>query len=205
LLDETAPDLDVEHADTAIFYSISSCQPGLAGVNLGNALIKQVVERLAIDLPEVRTYATLSPIPSLRDWLDTRLADDALTDGERAALPAGTTVADVAASLAEESWPSDPTFADNVRPLALALAARYLLTTRDDRVLDPVANFHLANGAAIEQLNWLADPGPNGLARSAGVMATYRYEPDRMSARAEAYIATGTVAATDAVQHLLRN
>ncbi|HEX5615043.1 MAG TPA: malonyl-CoA decarboxylase family protein [Acidimicrobiia bacterium] len=203
LLDEEAPDLDVAHADTAIFYSISSCQPGLAGVNLGNALIKQVVERLATELPGVRTYATLSPVPAFADWCTTRLGDDDLTPGERALLPPGATAAEVGATLRDPDWPNDRTRALALRPLVLALAARLLTTTRDARVQDPVANFHLANGASVDRLNWMADPSPTGLARSAGVMATYRYEPEHLSARAEAYIADGAVAAGDAVRALL--
>ncbi len=76
LLDARAPELDLERADTAVFYSISNCQPGLAGVNLGTALIKQVVEALRLDLPQLRTFVTLSPIPGFRMWVEHELSDD---------------------------------------------------------------------------------------------------------------------------------
>src|SRR3954454_19294905 len=79
LLDARAPDLDLERADTAVFYSISNCQPGLAGVNLGTALIKQVVEALRLDLPQLRQFVTLSPIPGLRNWVERQLAADGAT------------------------------------------------------------------------------------------------------------------------------
>jgi len=144
LLDTRAPELDADRAETAVFYSISNCQPGLAGVNLGTALIKQVVEALRLDLPGVHRFVTLSPIPGFRAWLEHELGDTGgtLTERERELLPAEPRR--VLARLGDVEWEHD----EAIRPALLALCARYLTTTREGRVLDPVANFHLANGAA---------------------------------------------------------
>jgi malonyl-CoA decarboxylase len=196
LLDEAAPELDPAHADTAVFYSISSCQPGLAGVNLGNALIKQVVEELRRDLPHVRRYVTLSPVPGFRLWLAGALRAP-LSPRERELLPAEPER--VLARLDDDDWSAD----ESVRPALLALCARYLTTVVDGRVLDPVANFHLANGASIDRVNWGADPSPAGRARSAGIMVNYLYEPDRIRERAAAYAARGEVAVAPAVRELV--
>ena len=86
----------------------------------------------------------------------------------------------------------------------MALCARYLTTTRDGRALDPVANFHLANGAKIARINWLADPSPTGRERSAGLMANYLYEPDHIAERADAFVARSEVAMSSAVRDLLK-
>ena len=197
LLDAHAPDLDPEHADTAVFYSISNCQPGLAGVNLGTALIKQVIEELRHDLPQLHRFSTLSPIPGYRSWLQTALHEGDLRAHERELLPAAPER--VLARLADADWNAD----EAIRPALVALCARYLTTTRHGRTLDTVANFHLANGAVIERINWLADPSPLGRERSATLMANYMYEPDRIAARAEAYAGRGEVATSGAVRELL--
>ncbi len=199
LLDARAPELDADHAETAVFYSISNCQPGLAGINLGTALIKQVVEALRLDLPGLRRFVTLSPIPGFRSWLEHELIDAgaALTERERELLPAGPHR--VLARLGDIEWESD----EAIRPALLALCARYLTTAHEGRALDPVANFHLANGAAVERVNWMADPSPVGRSRSFGLMANYLYEDDRIAERAEAYAARGEVSASSAVRDLV--
>jgi malonyl-CoA decarboxylase len=197
LLDAQAPELDPDHADTAVFYSISNCQPGLAGVNLGTALIKQVVEELRHDLPHLHRFVTLSPIPGYRAWLDTTLHEGDLRAHERDLLPAAPDR--VVARLADPDWNAD----EAIRPALVALGARYLTTIHLGRVLDPVANFHLANGAVVERINWLADPSPIGREQSATLMVNYLYEPDHIAARAEAYAARGEVAMSGAVRELL--
>ncbi len=197
LLDEDAPDLEAERADTAVFYSISSCQPGLAGVNLGNALIKEVVEQLTLDLPNVQRFVTLSPIPGFRRWLDEELRTDAISDRERELMPAEPDR--VRARLADDDWSTD----EAIKPALLALCARYLVTAQDGRVIDPVANFHYANGASLEAVDWLADPSPFGRARSAGIMANYLYEPDAIATRAERYARETEVTRSTAIADLL--
>ena len=199
LLDARAPDLDLERADTAVFYSISNCQPGLAGVNLGTALIKQVVEALRLDLPQLRRFVTLSPIPGFRSWLEGELRSEGATlrDRERELLPAEP--ARVLARLGDAEWDVD----EAIRPALLALCARYLTTASEGRAADPVANFHLANGAAVERVNWMADASPTGRARSFGVMANYLYEPDHIPARAEAYATRGEIPMSSEVRELV--
>src|SRR5207302_9752359 len=162
LLDARGPELDADHAETAVFYSISICQPGLAGVNLGTALIKQVVEALRLDLPALRHFVTLSPIPGFRSWLEHELGDTggALTERERELLPAEPRR--VLARLGDVEWESD----EAIRPAVLALCARYVTTTHEGRVLDPVSNFHLANGAAVVRIDRMADPSPVGRSRA---------------------------------------
>jgi malonyl-CoA decarboxylase len=200
LLDAHAPQFDVEHADTAVFYSISNCQPGLAGVTLGTALIKQVVEALGEDLPQLKRFVTLSPIPLFRAWLERELAGSGnLSAREQALLPAEP--ARVLARLDAEEWDAD----EAIRPALLALCARYLTTTHEGRVTDLVANFHLANGASIERINWLADPSPVGRRRSYGLMVNYLYEPDRIPERAEDYVARGVVPMSSAVRDLVQS
>jgi malonyl-CoA decarboxylase len=199
LLDTRAAELDLERADTAVFYSISNCQPGLAGVNLGTALVKQVVEALRLDLPQLRRFVTLSPIPGFRAWVEHALAAEGagLRTQERELLPAGP--ARVLARLSDREWDVD----EAIRPALLALCARYLTTAVEGRAADPVANFHLANGATVERVNWMADPSPTGRARSFGVMANYLYEPDRIPDRAEAYVTRGEVPTSSEVRDLI--
>lgn len=198
LLDTRAANLDVDRADTAVFYSISNCQPGLAGVNLGTALIKQVVEALRADLPHLERFVTLSPIPGFRAWLEETLTSGTLSNGERELLPAEP--ARVIARLGDEEWDVD----EAIRPALLALCARYLSATSDtNRVADPVANFHLSNGASIERINWMADASPRGHDRSFGLMANYLYEDERIAERAEDYVAKGAVSMSNAVKDLI--
>jgi malonyl-CoA decarboxylase len=197
LLDAHAPDLHPDLADTAVFYSISNCQPGLLGVNLGTALIEQVVDRLRRDLPQLRHFVTLSPIPGFRAWLARCIHEDELRPHERALLPAAPER--VLKRVSAIAWDTD----ESIQPAIVALCARYLTTTRDGRALDPVANFHLANGASIQRINWLADPSPTGRERSVGLMANYLYEPEHIAARAEAFVARNEVAMSNAVRELL--
>jgi malonyl-CoA decarboxylase len=198
LLHTRAAELDIEHLDTAVFYSISNCQPGLAGVNLGTALIKQVVEALREDLPQLMRFVTLSPMPGFRRWLERELGrDGALRDGERELLPAEP--ARVLVRLTDVEWETD----EAIRPALLALAARYLTTAVEGRAIDPVANFHLSNGAAIESINWLADPSALGRSRSFGVMTNYLYENDHIAERAETYAARGDIPMSSGVRDLL--
>ncbi len=199
LLDARAPELELERADTAVFYSISNCQPGLAGVNLGTALIKQVVEALRLDLPQLRRFVTLSPIPGFRAWLEGALGADGAGLGtrERELLPAEP--ARVLTRLSEPEWDVD----EAIRPALLTLCARYLTDAPEGRVADPVANFHLANGASVERVNWNADASPTGRARSFGIMANYLYENDHIPERAEAYATKGAVPMSPDVRDLI--
>jgi malonyl-CoA decarboxylase len=156
LLDEAAAPADLDRATTAIFYSISNTQAGLRGVSFGDSLIKRVVESLHQEFPRLRTFATLSPIPGLRGWLAKHAPAELLQAWEKAA------------ELGEKS------------PQRLALmqwAARYLgKEQHDGKPLDPVARFHLGNGARVERLNWAADPSAKGFKQSYGLMVNYLYD-----------------------------
>lgn len=188
LLDETAPVDDPHRADTAIFYSISNCQKGLAGISFGNFLIKRVVDRVSQEFPNIQTFATLSPIPGLRTWVQAQRAAGALfTDEEATHLDSG-----------------NPEILGSVKEPLLKAAAQYLTTTRTGRALDPVAHFHLSNGAAIEQLNWLADPSPKGFAQSFGLMVNYRYVLRDIDANHEHYRGDGRIALGAGVKTILK-
>jgi malonyl-CoA decarboxylase len=199
LLDTRVREADLDTVNTAVFYSISNCQPGLAGVNLGTALIKQVVEALRHDLPQLQRFVTLSPIPGFRAWLASELRDGAatLTEHERELLPAEPDR--VLARLDDDDWAVD----EAIRPALVALCARYLTTPVEGRVVDPVANFHLSNGARVERVNWMADPSPRARTQSFALMANYLYESDRIAERAEAYAAQVVVAMSSSVRELL--
>ncbi len=213
LLDETAPVGDPAAADTAIFYSISNCQRGLAGISFGDFLIKRVVDGLAAELPHLKTYATLSPIPGFRAWLDKRIPEEGealLTPSERKGmvqlLPADLATQGVGDLLARPRWHAEEPVAQALRLPLLRLAARYLLTERTPRgrVLDPVAHFHLTNGARMERLNWLADLSPKGVQQSAGIMINYLYRLEEIEDNHEAYTGEGRIAASAALLKLAK-
>ncbi|HXZ01389.1 MAG TPA: malonyl-CoA decarboxylase [Stellaceae bacterium] len=213
LLDETAPVGDPKAADTAIFYSISNCQRGLAGISLGDFLIKRVVDNLAAELPHLKTYATLSPVPGFRAWLDKRIPEEGealLVPAERKAmaqlLPADLAAQGLGDLLARPRWYAEEPVAEALRAPLLRLAARYLLTekTPRGRTLDTVAHFHLTNGARMERLNWLADLSPKGIQQSAGIMMNYLYRLDEIEANHEAYTGEGRVAASAGLLRLAK-
>ena len=200
---------DHADADTAIFYSISNCHDGLAGVRLGDFLIKSVVEQLADDLPTIRNFATLSPLPGLRRWLQHGVERDevTLTEAEREHLMpnqselAPAAFADLVAGPLPR--PGDPLL-ERARPIVLRFAADYLLNQRrGTRALDPVAHFHLNNGAIIERLNWSANLSAAGWERGLGVMVNYRYQLRSIERNHDSYVGQSEVAATDTVRKLL--
>ena len=212
LLDEHAPAEDPLTADTAIFYSISNCQRGLAGVSFGSFLIKRVVDDLAHDLPNLKSFATLSPAPDFGYWLEGQQAadgDDLLTDSEARALKsvarAENAPGALKALLAHPDWYQDGAITAVLRPILMRLFSRYLVAEkRGDRALDRVAHFHLTNGARIERINWLADISQRGLAQSASMMVNYRYKLDEIEKNHENYTGDGLVAATPEIRRLTR-
>lgn len=212
LLDETAPVGDPGTADTAIFYSISNCQRGLNGISFGAFLIKRVVDRLAAELPHLTRYATLSPLPGFRAWLDTRLTEegDALLTATELrglqALPATLDDKSLAGLLSRPLWYEDDAIAQALKAPLLRLAARYLLNekTSRGRALDGVAHFHLSNGARLERINWLGDLSPKGLQQSAGIMINYLYRLSDIEENHEAYTGEGRVTASPTILRLLK-
>ena len=195
---EIAPLLEIqpgenreEPPDTAVFYSISNCQSGLAGISFGNFLIKQVADTLSNELPQIRTFATLSPIPGFLRWL-TR------TDPEN--LPVGLDE-DERAIVTQPMWWEDEPARQRLMDKLVRLCAHYLLTAKSGEAPDdPVARFHLGNGASIDRLNWAADQSQKGLRQSAGMMVNYLYERDDIIANHEAFTREGRIAASSAVR-----
>jgi malonyl-CoA decarboxylase len=185
---------------TAVFYSISNCQEGLRGISFGNFLIKQVVEDLVKERPSLKTFVTLSPAPNFADWLDAVLAS---ADGARLVTPAER---ERLAVLADPDWAGSEAVAESLKPLLLRLAADYFLNERagDGRPLDPVARFHLGNGARLERINWLGDTSPKGLKAGHGLMVNYRYELKDIERNHEAYANEGVVAASRQVHALFK-
>jgi malonyl-CoA decarboxylase len=193
LLAERRAEIAEGKAKVATFYSISNCQSGLAGITFGNFLIKQVVEELRRDLPRVETFVTLSPVPGFARWLE--------TTEDRDVEPL---VARAREALAEEDWPNSEQGAQQLRKTLEPLAAYYFLKARrsDGRVVDPVARFHLGNGARLERINWMGDMSPKGLAESCGIMVNYLYDLNEIEKNHEAFANSGTIAASSAVKKL---
>ena len=214
LLDETAPIGDPQAADAAIFYSISNCQQGLHGISLGDFLIKRVVDVLASELPRLKSFATLSPLPGFRAWIGAEAERHGvlLAGEQRAVQSLGTGLDEADADrillhlLDRPDWHEDARTATSLREPLLRLGARYLLHAHaaSGRALDPVAHFHLSNGARVERLNWLGDVSAKGLAQSAGIMVNYLYRQGDIDANHEAYRDEGRVAASSAVRSLAR-
>ena len=194
LFGEVDPDVD---ADTAVFYSISNCQRGLTGVSFGNFLIKQVVRELAAENPKLRRFATLSPVPGFRKWLIREAQEGRLPaapGGEAAALD----------GIETSGWLADSAPGEHLKSRLSQLCAHYLLRAkRGNHPLDPVARFHLRNGARLERVNWVSDPSPTGLVQSAGVMVNYVYDEPDLVANHEAFVNEGRVAHSRAVASLV--
>jgi len=188
-----------ETPTTAVFYSISNCQEGLRGISFGNFLIKQVVEELVREQPQLRTFVTLSPVPTFARWLDRVRADETagiVLDTDRVALQV----------LSDPGWLEDPEEEDAVKAPLLALAAHYFLTAKstDGRPVDPVARFHLGNGARLERINWLGDVSEKGLREAHGLMVNYRYDLKEIERNHETYANSSEVVASRTVRALLR-
>jgi malonyl-CoA decarboxylase len=184
-----------ERARTAVFYSISNTQRGLAGISFGNFLIKQVVEELRRELPRLENFVTLSPVPSFMRWLK-EASDVPVTDEERELLK----------QLDDVRWFEHDEVAAQLRSVLEPLAAHYFLRARNPkgRVIDPVARFHLGNGARLERIDWLGDLSAKGLRESAGIMVNYLYRLDDIEENHEAYANDGEVVASPAVKKLLK-
>lgn len=211
LLDESAPTANPRAQDTAIFYSISNTQKGLRGISLGNFLIKRVVDDLRGELPNLKTFSTLSPIPGFRRWLERAIADGApriLTAEDRKKLKqaTGETVAKghLPKLIADPAWVEDKALADALKAPLMRLCARYLVEEkRGDKPRDPVARFHLSNGAQVERINWLGDRSPKGLEQSAGLMVNYLYKLPDIERNHERFAEEGHIAVGSQVKGLL--
>ncbi|HEX4597970.1 MAG TPA: malonyl-CoA decarboxylase [Burkholderiaceae bacterium] len=192
LLDLDSALTDPTSADCAIFYSITNCQEGLRGVSFGNLLIKQVAEHLGREFPRLKTFATLSPIPGFRQWLTEKSVQYPALTGllERIEAP---------------GWLEEKTTAGELQRQLIRLCAQYLLHAKQGRdPFDPVARFHLGNGARLERLNWLGDTSRSGMRRSAGLMVNYVYRLDEVERNHEAFARDGRIAASRRFEILAR-
>jgi malonyl-CoA decarboxylase len=197
LLDTRTPVEEPANADCAVFYSITNCQEGLRGISFGNQLIKQVAEDLKREFPHLRRFATLSPIPGFRRWLEQA--------------PLGPEQRTVLSRLEDPAWHAGEV-PEPLQKLLLRLCACYLLHAKQDagkegakaEPLDPVARFHLGNGAALERLNWLADVSEQGVSRSAGMMVNYVYWLAEVERNHERYFREHEIVASPALEKLAR-
>jgi malonyl-CoA decarboxylase len=198
LLDPDSPVLDPASADCAIFYSITNCQQGLRGISFGNFLIKQVAEDLGQDLPRLKRFATLSPVPGLRSWL-AAMADASETGPLHAELAA------ILAKLDVPHWFEDNLLSAELQRRLAPLCAHYLLYAKQDQEpRDPAARFHLVNGARLARLNWLGDTSATGMRQSAGMMVNYVYRLAEVERNHEAYARDRTVVASRRFEMLAR-
>ena len=183
---------------TAVFYSISNCQAGLRGISFGNFLIKQVVEDLLSEHPGLKTFVTLSPVPRFAGWLASVRSNNAtgLTDDERETL----------AGIDRSDWLKDDKARQAITPLLAGLAARYFLVERSSRgsVIDPVARFHLGNGARLERINVGGDTSEKGHRESHSLMVNYLYDPKMIEENHEAFANKGEVVHARSVRAHLR-
>jgi malonyl-CoA decarboxylase len=174
-----------ENPSCAIFYSISTCHRGLAGVSFGNFLIKQVATSLKLRFPQLKTFATISPAPGFRRWIE------AQAQAEES----------VAALI--ENFDADAD--DKLRDEIEKLAASYFLEQKNDRdqPLDPVARFHLKNGAILERINILGNPSDSGMERSLGTMVNYVYDLSRVEENHEEYVKNNRIITSSQVRKAL--
>ena len=199
ILSDRREAVEPPRATTAVFYSITNCQRGLAGVTFGHFLIKQVVEEVSRELPRISNFVTLSPAPNFAAWLNrerTNEASIALDEDDREAL----------AALAGPDWWRDPASITAIREPFLRAAAWYYLRGRNSRGLpvDAVARFHLGNGARLERLDWLGDTSERALQQSYGLMVNYLYDLDYIEQNHEAYAQQHAIVAASAISRLVR-
>jgi malonyl-CoA decarboxylase len=199
ILSDKREPVEPQRATTAVFYSITNCQRGLAGVTFGHFLIKQVVEEVSRELPRISHFVTLSPAPNFAAWLNRERVNEAslaLDEDDREALSA----------LAQPDWWRDPAIAAAVREPFLRAAAWYYLRARNGRGMpaDSVARFHLGNGARLERLDWLGDTSSRALQQSYGLMVNYLYDLDYIEQNHEAYAQQHAIVAASAVSRLVR-
>ncbi|MCW0000745.1 malonyl-CoA decarboxylase [Pararhizobium sp. YC-54] len=194
LLDDARAPIAPGDADTAVFYSISNCQQGLRGISFGNFLIKQVVEDLRREQPGLKNFVTLSPVPGFARWLKAATDETEVLEFDR-----------LKAVLDGDGWSQDEALVLEVQPLLLRAAAQYFLNARttDGRPVDPVARFHLGNGARLERLDFLGNVSARALRESHCLMVNYLYKLDDIERNHEAYAERGEVVASSDVRKWL--
>jgi malonyl-CoA decarboxylase len=191
--------VEPDKARIAVFYSISNCQRGLSGVSFGNFLIKQVVEEIRRELPKLSSFVTLSPVPGFASWL----AGELKAENSQEISASDRVVFEL---MERPHWWTDPEIFGKLEEPLMRAAAWYFLRARSQRgtPIDPVARFHLGNGARLERINWLADTSDRAITQGHGLMVNYLYDLDDIEKNHEAYAEGRTVVASSAVQRLLR-
>lgn len=208
LLDATLQEIENDSPSTAIFYSISSAQRGLAGISLGNFLIKRVVDELKRECPGLVNFATLSPVPGFSVWIKklvTQADHGLLTKDETEALQKATDTR-IEDLLNSTEWLTDENICDVLRePLQRALA-RYIVREKrsNGNAANPVAHFHLSNGAIFERINWLGDNSEHGIAQSYGMMINYLYDLSLIDSNHEDYIEHSNIAQSKKIQKYVK-
>lgn len=211
LLDKATPAGDPTSAETAVFYSIFNCHKGLSGISFGHFLIKSALGLLAAELPGLKSFVTLSPIPGFANWLKALVQRESVPtltpaeDGQQTAPAQSINGAKLAELLATLRWYEDEKVAAVLRGPLTHLCAYYLLQVRRTdgrRAADAVAHFHLRNGARVESLNWLADLSAKGLQQSHGLMVNYLYDRSQLERNAKQYVTDGTIAASPELRAL---
>lgn len=189
--------IDYEEKDTAIFYSINNCQKGLRKIPLGNFLIKMVVNALAEELPNIKTYSTLSPVPGFATWLNKELNNEKsniINPKERETLD----------HLKDEKWYHDSAKSQLLKKPLLRLCAHYLVKEKKyGKPKDAVARFHFGNGAQLHRINWMGNTSAYGIERSFGLMVNYLYDPKQIEKNHEAYVQKGELAVSKSVRGLV--
>jgi malonyl-CoA decarboxylase len=199
VLSDPRTPLAANDATMAVFYSISNCQRGLGGISFGSFLIKQVIEELRAELPLLRDFVTLSPVPRFAEWLSCqRRTDLAQLAGHHAG---------ALAALDRDDWHRDPETVAALRDAILPVAAHFLVNARSANGVprDPVARFHLGNGARIERLNFPGDLSDKARGEAHGLMANYSYKLDDIERNHELFFGESRIAASPAVHRLARD
>ncbi|KAF6208067.1 hypothetical protein GE061_016517 [Apolygus lucorum] len=201
---------DPSRINTAIFYSVTSTQPGLQGIELGNYLIKRVVQELQAEFPQITQFSTLSPIPSFKKWLLNKLESLEKDEGDTILLDLWTPVVplfggwkELKKHLHSNTWVKDSKLISNLEnPLMITCAYYLYREKRKGMALDNVANFHLKNGAVMWRLNWLADTSPRGMTNSCGLMVNYRYFLEDAENNSRDYLQNKTIKTSEQIEML---
>ncbi len=212
LLDRNIPPHDPSIADSAIFYSISSTQKGLKGISFGSFLIKRVVKELSAEFSNLKKFSTLSPIPKFTEWLKNLPSKnyvELITESEIKNLQKfakSKQIKNILLGILDTKWNENKDLSNELQKPLMRLCAHYLINVkkRNNIAFDPVAHFHLMNGAKMQRINWLGDTSEKGLKQSAGIMVNYYYKLNKIIANHENYFNEGKVCSSKEARSCLK-